>query len=161
MVDAKIKRKVDYAGKKWPDKLREYKKKEEILASRNSYSKTDEDATFMRTKDNHMKNGQLKPCYNVQFSTSDKVVVTYTVGQTTSDSILYQSQLEEYKEQFGYYPNSGTADAGYGSEDNYEYLEEKEIEAYVKYSYFHKEQKKSFKRDPKQKGNLHYNAEQV
>ena len=36
------------------------------MGTRNSYSKTDNDATFMRMKEDHMKNGQLKPAYNIQ-----------------------------------------------------------------------------------------------
>lgn len=159
-INEKIHRQVQYAEKTWGNKWREYDKKEEILAGRNSYSKTDQDATFMRTKEDHMKNGQLKPCYNLQFSTSDKVVVTYTTGQTTSDTILYQAHLEDYQEQYGCYPDSDTADAGYGSEENYEFLEEKEIEAFVKFGYFHKEQKKKFRHDLSKKENLHYNEKE-
>ena len=63
------------------ERLKKYEQQEKILEGRNSYSKTAHDATFMRTKDDHMKNGQLKPCYNVQFSTSNQVLVNYTLGQ--------------------------------------------------------------------------------
>jgi transposase len=158
-VDPKIKKKLKTA-EKYPDRLRAYAEKEEILAGRNSYSKTDQDATFMRMKDDHMKNGQLKPAYNVQFSTSNQIVVHYSTGQTTSDTVLYKAHLEGYKDRYGYYPDESTADAGYGSEENYSYLEEHGIEAYVKYSYFHKEQKKSFKKQIALPQNLYYNAEQ-
>jgi hypothetical protein len=64
-VSKKLKQKVRYAKKNWPVKLQEYKEKEKILGERNSYSKTDSDATFMRMKEDHMQNGQLKPAYNV------------------------------------------------------------------------------------------------
>lgn len=113
-----------------------------------------------------MKNGQLTPCYNIQFSTSDKFIVNYTIGQTTSDTVLYQTHMENYNEQYGHYPDSDTADAGYGSEENYEYLKSKEVKAFVKYSYFHKEQKDKRKKknpphlNPRNKENLYYNAEQ-
>lgn len=159
-IEKKKADKIKYASKNWPSKLAEYEEKESILAGRNSYSKTDRDATFMRTKEDHMKNGQLKPCYNVQFSTSDKFVVNYTVGQTTSDTALYKAHLENYYNMYGFYQESDTADSGYGSEENYDYLENKGIEAYVKFSYFHKEQKKKFKLDPSHKENLYYSAEQ-
>lgn len=164
-IEKKKADKLKYA-KRWPDKLREYEAQEAILDGRNSYSKTDTAASFMRNKEDYMKNGQLTPCYNIQFSTSDKFVVNYTIGQTTSDSVLYKTHMESYYEEYGFYPESDTADAGYGSEENYEYLESKEIEAFVKFSYFHKEERDKRKKknpphlDPRKKANLYYNAEQ-
>lgn len=114
----------------------------------------------MRTKDDHMKNGQLKPCYNVQFSTNNQIIVHYTTGQSSTDAILYQQHLESYQESYGSSPDVAVADAGYGSEENYDYLAQQEIEAFVKYSYFHKEQKRKYKQEIKHKANLYYNAEQ-
>jgi transposase len=155
-----LKKKLNYAKKNDVARLKKYEKQEKILAGRNSYSKTDQDATFMRTKEDHMKNGQLKPCYNVQFSTSNQIVVNYTIGQTTADTTLYIPHLEDYANQYGFMPETVVADAGYGSEENYTYLseQEQEINAYVKYSYFHKEQTKKYKLDPSKKENLYYNA---
>jgi len=141
-------------------KIKEYEKKEAILAGRNSYSKTDESVTFMRTKEDHMKNGQLKPCYNIQFSTSDKFVVNYSLGQTTADTTLYSQHIENYQSLYGCYPDNDTADAGYGSEENYEFLEEQGVEAFVKYSRFHGEQKPKNKKDPSKVENLHYNEQE-
>lgn len=47
-------------------RLMGYKKCFEIMGKdRSSYSKTDLEATFMRMKEDHMLNGQLKPAYNV------------------------------------------------------------------------------------------------
>jgi hypothetical protein len=114
----------------------------------------------MRTKDDHYKNGQLKPCYNIQFSTSNQVVVHYTIGQKSTDPTLYLPHLEDYKEHYGTVPTTVVADAGYGSEENYEYLEEAGIDAYVKYSYFHQEQKKKYQLDPSKKNNLYYNEQE-
>jgi transposase len=166
-LPSEIKKKIKYAEKNYIERLEKYEKQEAILAGRNSYSKTDEDATFMRTKDDHMKNGQLKPCYNVQFSTSNQVVVHYSLGQTSTDTSLYIDHLKSYEASYGCYPQTVVADAGYGSEENYNFLaeqelvgeegEQKQIEAYVKYSYFHKEQKRKHRLDPSQKSNLHYN----
>src|SRR5690606_14446047 len=68
-VPNKVKQKLNYAKKNWPQNLERYGQQEEILAGRNSYSKTDPDATFMRMKEDHMLNGQLKPAYNLQIST--------------------------------------------------------------------------------------------
>ena len=158
-IDSAIKKKLKYAEKKYPTKLREYEAKERILKGRNSYSKTDNDATFMRMKDDHMKNGQLKAGYNVQFSTSGQIVVHYSIGQTTGDTNLYIPHLEGFEKRYGFLPTQVTADAGYGSEENYNYLAEKEVEGFVKYSYFHKEQRRSFKKKIAHRNNLYYNVE--
>jgi len=76
-VSKKVKQKLAYAKKNFPAKLDEYKVKEEILDGRNSYSKTDSDATFMRMKEDHMRNGQLKPGYNVQITTNNQIITNY------------------------------------------------------------------------------------
>lgn len=128
-----------------------------MLGGRNSFSKTDPDATFMRTKDDHMQNGQLKPCYNWQFSTNNQFVVNFTITQTTTDTTTLIDHLKKYEELYGDYPQVATADSGYGSEENYEFLEENKIDSYVKFSYFHKEQSKKFKSNIFHKDNLYYN----
>ena len=120
----KEKKKLDYANKDYVERLKKYEQQEKILEGRNSYSKTAHDATFMRTKDDHLKNGQLKPCYNVQFSTSNQVLVNYTLGQTTADTSLYIAHLEDYASSYGFMPCTVLADAGYGSEENYTFLAE-------------------------------------
>lgn len=138
-VDQKVKQKLHYARKHWPAKLEEYTRKEQVLGERNSYSKTDPDATFMRMKEDHMKNGQLKPAYNLQLSTHGQFVVNYSIHANPNDTLTLQPHLELYRSRYGFYPSICTADAGYGSEENYTYLEENSIEAFVKYSLFHKE----------------------
>jgi len=159
-IKKKVKQKLNYAAKNWPLKLEEYAEKEVILGDRNSYSKTDHDATFMRTKDDHMQNAQLKACYNIQYSTNNRFFVNYTVHQTPTDTTTYQLHHDEYERMYGDYPEIDTADAGYGSEENYEYAEKNKIEAFVKYNYFHKEQNKKFKEDAFKKENLYYNINQ-
>ncbi|SDD88388.1 transposase, IS4 family, partial [Algoriphagus faecimaris] len=138
-VDKKVKQKLNYARKNWPVKLEEYAQKEEVLGDRNSYSKTDPDATFMRMKEDHMKNGQLKPAYNLQLSTHGQFVVNYSIHPNPNDTLTLKPHLELYQSRYGFYPSVCTADAGYGSEENYSYLEENSIEAFVKYGLFHKE----------------------
>jgi hypothetical protein len=76
-VSKKVKQKLSYAKKNFPAKLDEYKVKEEIPDGRNSYSKTDNDATFMRMKEDHMRNGQLKAGYNVQITTNNQIITNY------------------------------------------------------------------------------------
>ena len=154
-IDPKVRQKLKYAEKNWPQKLAEYDEKEKILKGRNSYSKTDEDATFMRMKEDHMRNGQLKPGYNVQVSTEKQYIVNYTLGQTTSDTVLLKDHINEHIFSYGETPGSVTADAGYGSEENYTFLEENYIEAFVKYSYFDKEQREK-RSDPFHVENLYH-----
>ena len=141
-------------------KLQEYEKHLQKLGERNSYSKTDPDATFMRMKEDHMKNGQLKPAYNVQLSTENNFITNYSIHQRPGDTATYKEHLESYHQKYGHYPDQAIADAGYGSLENYEFLDENNIESYVKYNYFHKEQSKKFKSDISRIENLYYNLEQ-
>lgn len=141
-------------------RLERYEKELEILGNRNSYSKTDVDATFMRMKDDHMQNGQLKPAYNPQISTENQFITHVSVHQTPGDTTTLESHLDGFEQAYEKQSSEVVADAGYGSEENYEMLENKGVEAYVKYNYFHKEQKKKIKNDPFLSANLFYNREQ-
>lgn len=113
-VDKKVKAKLRYVTKEYPGKIAEYECKERVLGERNSFSKTDPDATFMRMKDDHMKNGQLKPCYNVQISTSNQFIVNYTIHPNPTDTRTLSAHLAQHRASFGKVPESVTADAGYG-----------------------------------------------
>lgn len=156
-IDKKKKQKLNYAKKNWPKNLKKYQEQEAILGNRGSYSKTDPDATFMRMKDDHMQNGQLKAGYNIQWSTQDQYILNYSLHQDTTDTKTYIPHFDQFEEQYGRLPQEAIADAGYGSEQNYEYLEEKKIEAYVKYNYFHREQQRSHKEKyPFRADRLHY-----
>jgi transposase len=157
-VNKKVKQKLNYARKNWPDNLRKYEQQEKTLGSRNSYSKTDPDATFMRMKEDHMLNGQLKPGYNWQISTENQYILGYTIHQSPTDTNTLPAHMESLKENLGKMPDVLVADAGYGSEENYQYLERNGVEAFVKYSYFHAEQSKKFKSDRFKTENLHYDA---
>lgn len=159
-IDKKVRQKLNYAKKNWPKNLRKYNEQEAILGKRNSYSKTDPDATFMRMKDDHMQNGQLKPGYNLQASTNNQFITNYTLAQTTADTTTLKDHLKDHIESYGQTPETLTADAGYGSEENYTDLEEKNITAFVKYNYFHKEQRdKKHKENPFHPDKLFYNQE--
>jgi transposase len=123
-----------------------YEEHEKLLAGRNSYSKTDPDATFMRMKDDHMLNGQLKPGYNVQIGTENQFVVGFSVHQKTNDLNCMIPNLAQVQKRLGRLPRTVIADAGYGSEENYAYLEQMGIEGYVKYPLFNKQQKRSWRK---------------
>ena len=139
-------------------KLEEYEQKLEILGDRNSYSKTDTDATFMRLKDDHMQNGQLKPAYNVQISTENQFITHASIHQKPSDTTTLRPHLDGFEAAYQTQSKEVVADAGYGSEENYVMLKNKDIIGYVKYNYFHKEQKKSLQKDPFLVQNLFYNS---
>lgn len=94
----------------------------------------------MRMKEDHMKNGQLKPGYNVQISTSNQYIVNYTIHPNPTDTITLTPHLAQHKTSFGNAPKVLTADAGYGSEENYTLLEQENIISFVKYGMFDKQQ---------------------
>lgn len=138
-------------------RLKKYEQQLEILGERNSFSKTDIDATFMRMKEDHMKNGQLKAAYNVQISTENQIITNFSMHQRPGDTATLKPHLEQFENLYNKQSDTVVADSGYGSEQNYEYLENKDIEAYVKYNYFHKEQKRNYKKNPFLPANLYYN----
>jgi transposase len=141
-----IKQKLNYAKKHWPAALKKYDTQEKILGkSRTSYSKTDQDATFMRMKEDHMRNGQLKPAYNVQISTNNQFIASYSIHQNTNDTNTLQEHLKQVIKAYNQKPSSVTADAGYGSEENYQWLENKRITAYVKHNHFDRNQNTAIK----------------
>lgn len=139
-------------------KLEEYEKHLDILGNRNSYSKTDPDATFMRMKEDHMKNGQLKPAYNVQIGTENQFFTHYDFFPNPTDTLTYIPFMNGFKERYQQFPKKNIGDSGYGSEENYEFMESNGIEPFVKYNYFHKEQKRSFKNNAFHAQNLFYNS---
>lgn len=136
-----------------------YEQQLATCGERNSYSKTDTDATFMRMKEDHMKNGQLKPGYNVQMASNDQFILAYTVHQRPGDTRCLIPHLQKVEETFGIKAKHIIADAGYGSEENYAYLNEQEQEAYVKYAMYEKEQTRSFQKNPHHQSNWVYDQE--
>jgi hypothetical protein len=110
-------------------------------------------------KEDHMLNGQLKPGYNWQISTENQYILGYTIHQNPTDTTTLPSHMKSLKETLGRMPDVLVADAGYGSEENYQYLERNGVEAFVKYNYFHAEQGKKFKSDPFKAENLQYDAD--
>ncbi len=139
-------------------KLQEYENHLEVLGERNSYSKTDKSATFMRMKDDHMQNGQLKPAYNLQISTENQFLTHFDFFANPTDTLTMIPFFEGWQERYSRTPKTAVADAGFGSEENYGFMEDNDIEAYVKYNYFHAEQKKKFRENGFIAQNLFYNA---
>lgn len=147
VIDKKVRQKLTYVKKNWPSQIEKYNEQEKILAGRNSYSKTDTDASFMRMKEDHMRNGQLKPAYNLQISTKDQFILHYSLHQTTADTTTLKDHLKSFNDAYHKLPQALVADAGYGSDENLKTLEELSIEAYVKDNQFDREQKRKHKQD--------------
>ena len=142
------------------DKLSEYDEKLRIMGDRNSYSKTDHSATFMRMKEDAMNNGQTKPGYNLQIGTENQFILDFGLFQTPGDPFTMIPFYNSFFSRYGKLPQSGVADAGYGSEENYRFMEESGIEAYVKYNWFHREQRMHYEPNPFSPQSLYYNAEE-
>ena len=119
-----------------------------ILDGRNSYSKTDPDATFMRMKEDHMRNGQTKPGYNLQIGTENQFLVDFALFPNPTDTLTMIPFETSFMDRYGHFPSEEVADSGYGSEENYRFMEENGMEAYVKYNFFHKEQRPRYVADP-------------
>jgi hypothetical protein len=141
------------------EKLAEYDRHLETLGERNSYSKTDPDATFMRRKEDAMNNGQTVPCYNLQIGTENQFITDFGLFPNPNDTGTMPPFLSSFSSRYGHMPKECCADAGYGSEENYAFMEANGIEAYVKYNYFHMEQRRAFKDDIFRIENLYYNAD--
>jgi hypothetical protein len=125
----KLHEELEQCGKR----LMEYKECFEIMGKdRNSYSKTDLEATFMRMKEDYMLNGQLKPAYNVQIAVENYFIVHGYVSSDRTDYNTLIPVLEKHKNAFGSILEEVTADSGYCSEKNLLYLKRNEISSYIK-----------------------------
>ena len=141
-------------------KMKEYEDKLEILGERNSYSKTDHDASFMRMKEDAMNNGQTKPGYNIQISTENQFITHYSTSWRAADWGTFIDHMESFVERYGRHSREVVADSGYGNEENYEYLDIKGIDGYVKYNMFHTELKRKTINNPFLPEHLHYNEKE-
>lgn len=140
-------------------RMNRYKEQLETMGSRNSYSKTDPDATFMRMKEDAMLNGQLKPGYNVQMSTENQFITNFGIYQRPTDTLTMIDYLESFKTRYGMQSEEIVADSGYGSEENYGYMFSNGMTPYVKYNMFHVEQRRGYRNDPFRVSNLFYNPD--
>ena len=138
-------------------KMEEYEQKLATLGERNSYSKTDPDATFMRMKEDAMNNGQTKPGYNVQISTENQYITNYGIFWRPTDQGTFIPYMTSFSDRYGLQSGKVVADSGYGSEQNYEWMEDNGIEAFVKYNMFHAEDKRKNRNNPFLVQNFHYN----
>ena len=138
-------------------RLMEYKECFEIMGKdRNSYSKTDLEATFMRMKEDHMMNGQLKPAYNVQIAVENYFIIHGYVSNDRTDYNTLIPVLEKHRNAFGDTLEAVTADSGYCSEKNLLYLKEKEIKSFIKLQDHEKRKTRAYKEDIGKYSNMTY-----
>lgn len=144
-VKKKLKKDIKCVEQDFLVRKEKYERYRSQFNGRNSFSKTDLDATFMRMKEDHMLNGQLKPGYNVQIGCENGFVVGYDIFPNPTDTRTLIPHLENMKVRLGKMPECVIADAGYGSEENYTFLEAEGVVGIVKYTMWQKEQKRSWR----------------
>lgn len=141
------------------DRELKYTQQLDILDERNSYSKTDTDATFMRMKEDHMRNGQLKARYNLQVASNNQFVLGFDLYPNPTDTRTLKPFLNTMVEQFRHLPEKIVGDSGYGSESNYEMImDDYERTALIPYNTYYKEKKKKYKDDEMHPANWPYDA---
>ena len=139
----------------WLEKLKKYTSYLHICGDRNSFSKTDHDATFMHMKEDHMRNGQLKPGYNVNVATSEEFIIGNYISSDRNDVhtlIPFAGYLSRYRIM------RYILDSGYESEENYSHFEGLEAELYVKPSNHEQKKQKKYRTDISRRENMAYDA---
>ena len=141
---------------KWLDSWKKYTQDLHICGDRNSYCKTDHDATFMHMKEDHMRNGQLKPGYNVNVATSEEFIIGNYISADRTDVhtlIPFAEYLKHYEIR------RICVDSGYESEENYCWFEENSsIKLYVKPSNHEQKKTKKYRTDISRRENMAYDA---
>ena len=141
------------------ERLKDYTQKIHTCGQRNSFSKTDHDATFMRMKEDAMGNGQLKPAYNLQHGVDSEYIVWLTVGPQPTDTTTLIPFLEETREYLRFKYQKVIADAGYESEENYFYLESNGQLAFIKPANYEISKTRKYQQDIGRIENMSYDTE--
>ena len=149
------------AVEEWLEKLKRYTRDIHICGDRNSYCKTDHDATFMRMKEDHMRNGQLKPGYNVNVATANGFIIGHYISSDRDDVQTLIPFVKKQREMYEkHHPGRIVVDSGYESEDNYCWFESLEdCELFVKPSNHEARKKKKYRTDISRRENMAYDPE--
>ena len=153
-----LQRKYDKLAE-YAERLKKYEHYTELFNGRNSFSKTDTDATFMHMKEDHMRNSQLKPGYNVQVGVESEYIVGVMISSERSDMNTLIPFLEKMKKMHKVSWEKLVADAGYESEENYRYLKEKDIRPFIKPSNYEYSKTKKFQREMEFRNAMEYDPE--
>ena len=135
-----------------------YTKYKETFKGRNSFSKTDTDATFMRMKDDHMMNGQLKPGYNLQLGVEGEYIVGAHICSERSDELALFGLLEGMDAGLKRKHKVIVADAGYESEENYKRLAQRNQEAYIKPQNYERSKRRKYRNNAYLRDNMPYDS---
>jgi transposase len=149
MKAASLKKKLDEQG----DKIRKYEDQKRVADQRSGYNKTDTEATAMR-----MKNEEILSAYNIIAGSENQFITGYSVHQNGNDAACFKEHLQTLEQQ-ACLPENIHADSIFGTEENYELLEQKQIGNYLKFPTFHREQSVKYQRDPFLKEHFPYNPE--
>lgn len=141
------------------ERIEKYTDSLQTCGKRKSYSKTDTDATFMRMKEDHMQNGQLKPGYNVQIGVESEYIVGIGLFPNPTDTTTLIPFLKRLENGCGHKYQNVIADAGYASEENYTYLEQQKQAAYIKPTDYETRKTRKFKSNPFRVENFSYDEE--
>ncbi len=141
------------------EKQSKYDKFNEAFGDRNSFSKTDKDATFMKMKDDHMRNAQLKPGYNVQIAVESEYIVGVLISSERSDQLTLKPFLKNLEDNLGRKFSNIVADAGYESEENYVFIEQNNQVSFIKPQNYETVKKSRFKSDIGKRENMRYSEE--
>ncbi|NPD71823.1 transposase, partial [Oceanispirochaeta sp. M1] len=144
----------------YKEKLNRYKDYLSSMVGRNSMSKTDPDATFMRMKDDYMRNGQLKPAYNLQVLVDSGYIVGSLASADRTDYATMIPAIDHMHKSLTWKYSKYCADSGYDSQQNFEYLEEQGVRAYIKPQGYEQEKKRKFRKDIGKKENMTFDADQ-
>ena len=140
-------------------RLKKYNHQIHICGGRNSYSKTDHDATFMRMKEDAMGNGQLKPAYNLQHGVDSEYITWLAIGPQPTDATTLIPFLKDAEEHLKFKYKNITTDAGYESEENYVFLEENGQLSYIKPANYEISKTRRYRNDIGRMENMEYDAE--
>ena len=140
-------------------RMEDYVYKLDVCGDRNSYSKTDHDATFMRMKEDAMLNGQLKPAYNVQHAVDAGFITWVDVSSRPGDTLTLRPMLEEMEEHLHFKYRDIVADAGYESEENYLFLEKNGQSSYIKPTNYEISKTRKYRTDISRQENMSYDKE--
>ena len=160
LSDKKMRKSVEKVKSESAPKMKVYEDKLDTLGPRNSYSKTDPDATFMRMKEDAMNNGQTKPGYNIQIATENQFITNYGIYWRPTDQGTLIPFLTSFSGRYGMQSDEVCADSGYGSEQNYAHMFGMGIVPYVKYNMFHAEDRSRHRDNPFLIRNMYYNADE-
>lgn len=145
--------------KEYFDKKEEYRRHLRICGRRNSYSKTDTDATFMRMKEDHMKNGQLKPGYNIQIGVESEYIIGVGAFADRTDVQTLIPFLNRIRSHSGRIMEQVIADAGYESRENYLYLKENKQKSFIKPQNYEVSKTRKYKTNPYSLENMTYDRD--